>query len=71
MIVGSKCRHYGVEQSRWVQSGEISNQLFHIMGEVEDVVKFEIIGVPRNDKMGIIAILGADEVEGLVYVIKK
>ena len=41
------------------------------MGEVEDVVKFEIIGVPRNDKMGIIAILGADEVEGLVYVIKK
>ena len=71
LIVGSECGHYGVKQSRWVQSGEISYQLFHIVGKVEDVVKFEIISVPCNDKMGIIAILSADEVEGLVYVIKK
>ena len=41
------------------------------MREVEDIVQFEVICVPRNDEVGIIAKLCVDEVEGLVDMIKK
>ena len=41
------------------------------MGEVENVAKLEVIGVSRNDKVETLAILGADDVKGLVDVVQE
>ena len=41
------------------------------MGEVEDVDQLEVIGVSSDDKVETFAILGADDVEGLVDVVQE
>ena len=57
LIVNSKCRYYGIQHCWRIQPGVFCNQLAHVGGEVEDVVKFEIIGVSCDDVVQTIAIL--------------
>ena len=43
----------------------------HVVSEVEDVLKLEVVGISSYDELQTIAILGADDIECLVDVIKQ
>ena len=54
-----------------VQPCDFSDQLPHLVREVNDAVKFEIVGVTSNDEMNVIIVLCTDDIESMADVVKE
>ena len=51
LIKISECRHDGFKDGWWVQSGHIIHKLSHVVCEIQNVFKLEVIGVSSDDEV--------------------
>lgn len=71
LIEGPKCGYNWIQYGRGVQPCDLSDQLPHLVREVNDAVKFEIVGVTSNDEMNVIIVLCTDDIESMADVVEE